>query len=172
MQSLIILTILGVWGGLAILKITKINFVIITIIFIVYFLFSLGFISQIIGSPTSINLNNFGGSYDDYYIHLTELSSSNYFSMVCNKNCVLYVDYAALLRFKTIKENTIIIKDIFPSIISKDSYVYASETNYRFDRTINPIKKGDLSISFNFPTEFLNENKNKIYNNGGSEIFK
>ena len=40
--------------------------------------------------------------------------------------------------------------------------------NYLDDR--NEFNSGVLS--FNFPTNFLDDNKNSIYNNGGSEIFR
>ncbi len=54
--------------------------------------------------------------------------------------------------------------------MDKKAYVYSSYTNTIKKRAFVSYK-GE-TISYNFPTEFLNQNKNKIYNNRESELFK
>jgi uncharacterized membrane protein len=172
MQLMILLTITAIIGGLRLLKITRINIPVLCAVLVIYLLFSSGFIAQIFGGPAFVNLNNLGKSYEEYYIHESEILSSNYLFINFNKNYLLYADYVSILRLNHLRYKIKILKNIFPGTMSKNSYVYASETNIQSERTFNAIGKSDLSISFNFPTIFLNNNKNKIYTNGGSQIFK
>jgi hypothetical protein len=60
--------------------------------------------------------------------------------------------------------------NLLPKFVDKNSYIYSNYVNKVFSR--ETLAYQEESIVLNFPTEFLNENKNKIYNNGGSEIFK
>jgi hypothetical protein len=66
--------------------------------------------------------------------------------------------------------NTGLQEDVLPQTITEDKYVYSSRAN-TIQKITFKFYNGGLLI-YNFPTEFLNENKNLIYNNGGSEIFK
>ena len=59
---------------------------------------------------------------------------------------------------------------MLPVTIRKDTYVYLDYSNVK-NRKNTIFYKGDL-ITYDYPVEFLNENKNLIYSNGGSEIFK
>ena len=175
-QVLIILSLPAVLGCSIIFKFLKkenIKVILISFIFIIYFLFCCGFISQIIGdSEASINLNNFGIYYDKYYTHDSEVKSAQWLSNNYDKKDLICVDDSTSSKLKTFSN----IKDgqffyyIIPSIMDKDSYVYLSYTN-TIKKIIIQSYRGRI-IEYNFPTQFLNDNKNKIYNNGGSEIFK
>ncbi|GAG39728.1 unnamed protein product, partial [marine sediment metagenome] len=63
-----------------------------------------------------------------------------------------------------------VLDGIFPSIIDKNAYVYLGYTNAIKKRTFTYTMGRPLG--YNFPNLFLGNNKNKIYNNGGSKIFK
>lgn len=63
-----------------------------------------------------------------------------------------------------------IIESVLPLTMDKKAYVYSSYTSIIKKRAFVSYK-GEI-ISYNFPTEFLNQNKNKIYNNRESGLFK
>jgi len=174
-QTLILLSLttgLGCWKLFNFLGDHK-KVIIIGLFFILYFLFLSRFTNQIIGGPDiSKNFNNLGLEYDAYYTHKSEFMSGKWFFNNYQKDILVYLDSHAsnkILSTKILLSNKI-VKNVLPSIIDKNSYVYSSETNKIRELTFKSYE-GDL-MSFNFPTEFLNDNKNKIYNNGGSEIFK
>jgi uncharacterized membrane protein len=173
-QILFILSLPTIFGGLIVSNFLKEKYKIIPllIIFLFYFLFCSGFIPQIIGGVNSpMQLNNFGMVYSEVYVHKMEIESANWLSVNYNNDYSIYADKKAVYKFESSKKINIksIILDILPFAIGKDSYVYSSYTNsIEKDVFTNSYE----NIIYNFPTEFFNNNKNKIYNNGGSEIFK
>jgi len=175
-QLLVIISLPMVLGGLLIFKffIKNYRLLFISMIFILYFSFYSGLIPyKVVGSDVSLQLYNFGERYDQIYVHKGEIKSSEWlFDNRTNNESFIYADVNASYKFWF--SNKIdpyrIIRDIFPPLIDINAYVYSSYTN-----TIE--KRGFLSakgsmIGYNFPCDFLNQNKNKIYNNGSSEIFK
>lgn len=174
-QFLIILALFCPLGLFFILRSTlkDKSYFIIALFFVLYIFIFLGIVYQLIGGISSTTrLNNVGFEYDSKYVHKEELSSALWFVKV-NYNADFYLDNYANLRFTLIepsvhKSNT--FHDLIPKIINKNSYVYASYTNLIKGVTIKSYNV--MPLSFNFPTKFLNDNKNKVYNNGGSEIFK
>jgi uncharacterized membrane protein len=64
----------------------------------------------------------------------------------------------------------LLIKDLIPQAFGVKDYVYLTETNIKKGTAFRTYK-GNLLI-YTSPNSFLNKNKGKIYNNGGSEIFK
>ena len=174
-QNLILLSLPAVLGVLVVFKFLKnknIKFLLITIIFIWFFLSSSGFNSNIIGGEPQMNLNNFGEEYDRFYTYESEVKSLEWLSKYYNQKNEIYLDRYATLKayyfFKINEKN--ILEDILPSTIDKNAYVYSSYVNTINKRTF--VYYGLKVMSYNFPTEFLNNNKNKIYNNGGGEIFR
>jgi uncharacterized membrane protein len=174
-QTLIILSFCAVFGLLSLFSFLKENkrIFLLAVFFIVYFLFLSKFNNQIVGGPDiSKNLNNIGLEYNAYYVHDSEVVAGDWFFDNYPGNILIYLDnhaYNKILTPDIILSNKI-IKDVLPSVIDKKSYVYASQTNTVKSLTFKSYQ-GNL-LSFNFPNEFLEENKNKIYSNGGSEIFK
>lgn len=172
-QLLILLSLPAVFGCLVICKFLKdkLRIIVVSIIFIIYFLSYTGFSSQIIGgiNPT-IQLNNLGDDYDKYFLHEVEVASSSWLTINRNKKNYVYAsDYDASKMF-TFGRYDKILKDVFPFTIDRNAYVYSGYTSEVKDKTFLHAKGN--TIAYNFPTNFLNENKNLIYNNGGSKIFK
>ncbi len=146
---------------------------IISIFFIVYFFYSTTFISQLIGGKgPEVILNNAGRYYNEIYLHTSELKSINWLYSNKDKYSSVFADLGASEKIKTysseIKPNVYL--QVFPSLIDKNSYVYSSYANTLYGIGIINIKVDRME--YNFPTSFLNKNKNLIYNNGHSEIFK
>jgi len=176
-QVLIILSLPAVLGCFVIFKFFKkenlATFAVLSV-FLFYFLFISAFIPQIVGGPqdSSMQLNNFGRGYDEFYVHKAEIKSATWLFKESNNEDKIYVDDRAVNKFwlvTNINKNRI-IKSVLPSTMDKKAYVYSSYTNTIKKRAFVSIKSE--TISYNFPTEFLNLNKNKIYNNRESEIFK
>lgn len=174
-QSLIFLSFCSLFAFYFILKRfeSKIFFVAVTI-YLLYCLFNLGFFIFIVGGDPTLNLYNNGWVYNSQYTHYVEISSISWIQKINPRNTV-YLDPQSNLKFyafaKPIKNK---ILAIYPSMIKIDSYVFLNYPNvvdglnYIDGRPI--FNKGILI--FNTPVRFLEDNKNKIYNNGGSEIFK
>jgi uncharacterized membrane protein len=173
-QTLIVLSLPAILGCLMFFKFLKeksrINLII--MIFLLYFLFSSGFIPQIIGDqqPT-IQLNNFGSIYGSLYTHEEEVKSIKWLSDNYNEKYLIFTDRVErrkLLAFGGILYTG--FSGILPSIIEQDAYVYSNYANTTVEDTLE-LYEGTY-LHYKFPTNFLNQNKNLIYNNGGSKIFK
>lgn len=174
-QILVILSLPTVLGGLLIFKFFKKNYrlLFVSMIFITYYAFYSGLIPyNIVGTGVTLQLHNFGGMYEELYVHETEVKSSQWLFNNRTGDEFIYADERA--SYKLWLSNKIdrnrIIKVVFPQVIDKRAYVYSSCTNVVEKRGFVFIE-GQV-IGYNFPSEFLNQNKNKIYNNGVTEIFK
>ncbi|MCL5072419.1 MAG: DUF2206 domain-containing protein [Actinobacteria bacterium] len=172
-QTLIFLSLLAVLGGFLIFKFIKENIRIslMVIIFLFYYLFFSGIIPQIAGgTDASLQLNNYGVSYDGHYAHKTEVLSSNWLMNNWDKKSLIYADKHASWRLLAFGKFITVNDDVLPSTIDRNSYVYLRYSNVV--KNLNYKKYEGQTLSFNFPIEFLDQNKNLIYNNGGSKIFK
>jgi len=174
-QVLVILSLPAVFGGLIIFKFFKknIRLLFISMIFILYYLFYSGLIPyNILGTGASLQLNNFGGVYDELYVHKTEIKSSEWLFNNRPKSELIFADNRASEKLWFSSKNNAynILKDVFPSVIDKKAFVYSGYTNTIEKRGF--VYTEGQEIGYNFPSEFLNQNKNKIYNNGNTEIFK
>jgi uncharacterized membrane protein len=172
-QMLLILCFSGILGGLFFFRTIGIKkekeFFVLSILLIIFFLFSYGFIYQFTGGNSELQLNNFGQFYWDGYSNLMEVNSALWLKTNMASNLKIYSDRISKKKLMLASMRTN-IDDIFPGTISKNDYIYAGYTN-----TIKKISSknyGGKFLFFDFPAKFINNNKNKIYNNGGSEIFK
>jgi uncharacterized membrane protein len=175
-QLLIILSFSSVLGGLMVFKLFKRNLRIIFVsgVFLLYFLFLSGFIPQILGGAVpSVQMNNSGTYYDTYYTNYAEIRSGQWLFDNCQKSTYIYMDaYAgnkSLLSYK-FEDKQWIKQDILPQVIRKSSYVYLSSSNIT-EESVFVYLRGSM-VGYSNPLRFLNENKNLIYNNKYSEIFK
>jgi uncharacterized membrane protein len=123
------------------------------------------------GSGKSLIFENGGEQFNNFYISNSEVNSLQWINLNANNHQVFYFDrYTQLKVLSTLPtfEETI-FKDITPKTIDKDSYVFSGSSN---KQGISTAYYNGFFLNTYFPTKFLNKNKNKIYNNGGSEIFK
>lgn len=139
---------------------------------LIYFLFTSGIFNQLAGGPAHLQYNNFGGFYDRYYFHNSEKTAILWISNNHDRKSMIYADQYSKLKFlpySSIKQK--ITTDVIPSALDKNAYVYSSYFN-----TVNAaaivINQNDQELSFIYPSEFLKDNKNKIYSTGNSGIFK
>jgi uncharacterized membrane protein len=172
-QIIILLSLPVIFGVSLIFKFIKERkrMLLITIILTIYFLLLSTFVGQLTGgSESSMELNNFGRGYNLYFTHTEETFSGQWF-IDNHNNKVTYIDNHASNKVFLLTKNTPnLIKDILPNIINRNSYIIGGYTNIINGIAFKPFN--GITLSYNFPTDFLNNNKNRIYNNGGSEIFK
>ncbi|HEX8965410.1 MAG TPA: hypothetical protein VF820_03200, partial [Patescibacteria group bacterium] len=78
-------------------------------------------------------------------------------------------DWFTLKRIHTY-EQFYSIDGLIPSVIRINSYVYLSVSNLTTGQVIIYANGAPLYYKYDF--NFLNNNKNLIYNNGGSKIYR
>lgn len=173
LQGLLSFSFLTVLGGCYLLyklRLNKISYFILGLTLILFFLSSTGLVSQLIGGNPLLILNNFGEEYDNFYTKQLDVKSAEWLANKREGNSMIYADELAGLRLTSSAYITGYISDILPSTIDTRSYVYLSQTNVEKGKVYKRYNIGFLA--YDTPIEFLNSNKNLIYNNGGSEVFK
>jgi uncharacterized membrane protein len=163
--SLSVFRVLGqVWG----LRATK-------TVCIGLFVSTSGLLPQILGGyPAQLSLNNSGQYYDIYYTHPQEEAA---LSWLANKPGTLPAGVQAenfTDRFSFTNAADVtgqqVIADIYPPLVRESSWVILGYTNVHADLATADYD-GNL-ITYRYPTSFLWDNKDLVYNNGGSEIYK
>jgi uncharacterized membrane protein len=174
-QTLMIVLSLNAIYGMSILtdKFSKFGILINCLFLLVYFLFSAGVIQQAIGySDPPLQFNNFGSTYDALYTNMAEVSSIKWFAENHPpRDYTLFSDkpsFRKIMAFGLIYNQ--VSMDFMPSTFRKNSYVYSSALNQKKGRAI--ILFNGRYIGYNYPMQFLQDNKNRIFNNGGSSIFR
>lgn len=174
-QILILVGSAPILGAAAIFRFIKNKnriYIVMSVMMVCFFLYFSGFTTQFFGGKPGLNLNNFGDEYERFYTHRSEVSSLKWLSNEFDPEYELYIDkYAALkaIYFENLY-NRSPIPYILPSILDRNGYVYSSNSN-TINKTIG-VRYDHMYLKYNYPVEFLNDNKNKIYDNGGSEIYK
>jgi uncharacterized membrane protein len=175
-QLLLFLSLSSVVFFQKILKKTS-DLILICLLLLIYLDYSLngmGLMLTITGGSPTLNLYNKGFSYNTFYPHQEEVSSIKWISKNINSG-MIYMDPHSQLKFFTFGDPKIDSTDkVIPTFMEKNSYVYASYSNtvkeLNFLDARERFRRGVLT--FNFPTEFLNSNKNLIYSNSVSGIYK
>lgn len=138
-----------------------------------FFLSSTGVISELLGGyQAQLHLNNSGTYYDEYYMHAQELAADTWLlKHIVKKNphASVQTDLDTAIRLDSVTGYQA-QNDIMPSQIETYSYVLLGYNDTVRGQTY--ISFDGNTIAYNYPVQFLNANKNLIYNNGGSEIYK
>jgi uncharacterized membrane protein len=129
-----------------------------------------GVIPQITGGTRALmHLSNSGLYYDSYLVHAEEVYSARWISQYSGKK--LPVQAVHFSDIKMIAYGTIApYIELLPETTKKQSFVYLNYDNVRTGNILE-ILYGEV-VYYHFPMEFLNSNKNLIYNNGGSEVYR
>lgn len=173
-QTLYILVLPALLGMKLILipfKKLKADILIILLIIIFYFLYSTGFTTQIVGGEPNEILNNYGTLYIQDYTHDSEVKSIEWLALNRDMDSLIYVDKASerkLMAYGNIIEG--LKRDILPSAIEKRAYVYLGHSNVT-NKVILQLFRGKV-ILYTLPENFLSNNKNLIYSNQYTEIYK
>jgi uncharacterized membrane protein len=145
----------------------------ISLVFIIYFLFTNTFISQLIGgqNPEFI-LNNSGLYYNEVYLHSSEITSIHWLDANNKGQLPVFADIGATEKMNGYGNRRYVVtyRDVFPSLLDKNGYVYSDYANTLYG--IGIVNPKDTRMEYNFPSKFLNNNKNLVYNNYETRIYK
>lgn len=134
--------------------------------------FGNGFINQIIGGgDPSINYNNEGTLYNRVYVDVGELAAASWLDEQDPEYAIL-ADRMAVARLTLSQRYGHIIgakQTVFNSTIGEDRYIYLRRQNLSGTGTIN-IKGSQYD--YTFPKQAIEHQKNRIYANRSSQIYK
>jgi uncharacterized membrane protein len=175
-QALFFLGIFIVIGSLALTSyLGKTNQIVLTSLLAISFFFSSTgvFTSLLGGYGPQLHLSNDGSYYDLYYMHDSEATSIKWLNKSIetseDSHAEIQSDRLAILKAKTFFDIDF-LNDIYPALIRKNAYVYLG-----FRNTIkkqSSITYNSDTITYAYPVQFLEDNKDLIYNNGYSIIYK
>lgn len=138
------------------------------VVSIIFFLVLTGFFANLTGDYyPQLNLSNSGLYYDAYYTREENINSAIWLAKNKDKKSAVQSDnagVAVLQLYGDFQAN----REIFPSIMRRSSYVYLTNAN----RTNTIVSIESNTLLFTSPINFLQENKNLIYNDGLNRIYK
>jgi len=140
-------------------------------ILLFFFLVLSGFIPQLTGGGRApLALDNYGFYYDAYYTHAQEVSGIDWLATQNTIKSPIQSDH----YFSSVKilayANEGAITGLLSQTIQKDSYVYLNYNNVKNGTVVEFI--GPNVFYYHLSTAFLQKEKNLIYNDGGSEIYR
>lgn len=139
-------------------------------ILLYFFLLLSGFVPQLTGGARPLlYLNNYGLYYDSYYVHAEEVASTIWMAEHGNRRLPIQAAHFSDIKMIAFGRIGAYI-ELLPVTTKKKSYVYLNYDNVQTNNIIE-IVNGNV-VYYAFPMEFLNTNKNMIYNNGGSIIYR
>lgn len=176
LQMTAVLAVFFVFGGIFAIKYLKLkispNWLLIAIL-IPYFLSQTGFTYQIFGFPRSMVLNSKGEQYNLFYIYEQEVSSAKWLKNKGEFNDnKIYSDYTGDSRLRSMVEidASHFNQTIFLEQGSKiNGYIYLRHFNV-IDGMLLLNRKFKNHDIVNYQATF--RGKDKIYSNGGSEVWK
>lgn len=148
------------------------------LVVVIYYVLMVNIIPAIGGTTKSpMALSNQGQEYDLYYVHVAdEKAATWYVEHVINsldQHPFLIGDSYARYKmrlFSTARTSESMSSDIMPATITKKSYVWSTYSNSSTSEA-NTSFKSNL-MTYEFPEQFLEENKNMIYSNGPSTFYR
>ena len=142
-----------------------------------FFMLSTGFITSIVGGyPAQLHLANSGKYYDLYYAHQSEQYAISWLSYVTGNpgsadqvSSSIESDRYTLGRLGQFS-NLNIQGNIYPGTVPKDSYVFVGYTTL-VNHTATTYYNGD-PLTYVYPLDFLDNNKDLVYSNGGARVYR
>ena len=139
-------------------------YLIILLVLIPYFLCTAGVICQVFGIPRSIILNSEGKSYDMMYVHDQESCGAKWLKDCGEDKLEVYADPLGVYRL-TSQASLPAIR--IAELHKISTYLYLRYTNVVYDK----IAIGDEYYNMS-ECSIMFTGKNKIYANGGSEVYR
>ena len=177
-QSLIFLGLFIVMGSISIVEkfSYKVKMLLASFLVLTFFLSLTGVFSQILGGyDPQLHMNNSGQYYDTFYIHSSELYGIDWLAKKVQDD--VNSDYQSEVqtdRF-TLRTNSTFaqintLNDIYPGLVRRDSYVYLGYANVT--KLQASVSYNDSNFTYIYPISFLDDNKDLLYTNGGSRIYR
>ena len=136
----------------------------------VIFAASNGLVGAILDGGTATNLANSGYDYEQFYVTAEDLASAAWLGGQVRPGELVYTDEYGQLPLITVTGiSSGLLLDVTPETLSNHAWVYASRTNVIDGQARASVN--DHSVTYVYPTNFLNSNYNLIYTNGSSEVY-
>jgi uncharacterized membrane protein len=142
---------------------------------LVLFLDLVGALPKLVGGyPPVLNLDNAGQYYDSYYTQPQERTALEWLLPRAQGRPVdiqskIQADHAPYTRLQ-LRLRKHAGDSIYPSLVQKDAYVFLGYTTVRKGEE-SLFYRGD-TITYRYPTGFLDANKNKIYSSDGAAVYR
>ena len=136
----------------------------------VIFTVSNGLVGAVLGGGTATNLANSGEDFEQFYVSAPELAAAAWLGAQARPGQLVYADeYGQLPLTSVTGISSGLLLDLTPETVSSHAWVYASRTNV-VDGQAHASYDGH-SVSYVFPSGFLNANYDLVYTNGSSEVY-
>jgi uncharacterized membrane protein len=143
-----------------------------------FFISTVGLMPQLLGGyPAQLGLNNSGQYYDVYYVHPQDVAAV---SWLAGKPGVLPSGLQASLgpftanMFAFNSLSTVnggqFVNDLYPALTLRQGWVLLNYSIVHTDRA--PLASQGELVTYAYPRQLLQANKNLVYNNGGAEIYR
>lgn len=174
-QSLMVLGVFIVFGCVALFGLVREKTAVrgSLAVVIVLFLSWTGVLHQALGgNEAQLHLNNAGLYYDVHYLHESEMAGVKWLGgNIAEEEYQSEVQSDRYVAKKVNKMSQVNPRnDIHPALIRKDSYVYLGYANVH-KRQSTVWFLGSL-ITYTYPVEFLDNTKDKIYDNSNVRIYR
>lgn len=173
-QLLILWSFVGVFGGMRILEYflkRERAYSVLTGIYVLLLLFYSGFIFDFTGGPALIAINNYGEDFEKFYTYSTDVNAAEWLGKRYQGKLIHTNSHGAnkLAAFGRIPKESVIHQTL-PSVISKESFVFLTYINTVGGKATFSYN-GD-EYAYTYPLEFLEAQKDEIYSNGISRIYR
>ena len=126
------------------------------------------------GYPSQLQLANAGQYYDLYYTQAPEIAAAKWMQAQLDKQGLpaasrLQMDAFTFLRLQT-EINAPAVRDIYPTLIGRDTYVLLGTSTVVLDRSAIDYR-GNL-VTYRYPPGLLDTAKDKVYSSEGAEVFR
>lgn len=134
-----------------------------------------GLLPQLTGGyPPQLHLNNAGLYYDIYYLHPQEVAAVGWLSDEAantkgRTQFEVETDRYTSSRLQT-RTTTNRDRDIFPTMLRTDSYILLGYTTVTKGEAV--VSTAGDQLPYVYPTAILDETKNRIYDNGGAQVYR
>jgi hypothetical protein len=134
------------------------------------FLFLSGAFTAVTGDgPTQLALGNSGTYYDNYYTTASDVAAYSWLKATYPAGYP--IDSDRFTRTKIMANAQITTKDaLLPGTISRNSYVVLSNMNVTRQQ-VSFYYNGEL-LTYDFPLEFLSNNKNLLYSSSDNRVYR
>jgi len=134
-----------------------------------FFLASTGVIAEITGGyGAQLHLHNSGAYYDNYYAHDGEATAIAWLGGQ-KAQATVQVDHLSAVRIRLLSRYPV-TDGIFPALIQKGSFVYVGYTNVHDGKVYATYQ--NEGITYNYPLQFLDANKNLIFSSSQARIYR
>lgn len=172
-QLLMIWALLSVTAGFSILSFlsNRLRFVVLGTVYCALMLFYSSLIFTITGGTPLLSMNNFGGDYEKFYAHDSEVAGARWLGKT-SREIPIFANSSGYVRLRS-HGNVLdkrIFRTILPSMIDKNSYVFLTHLNVVAG--ISTYLFYNEEYAYTAPIDFLNKNKDAIYDSGTSKVFR